>query len=244
MGKTLHKYIHMFPKLELSASVQPITRSLLSIELVITPDFQYDTTVHDFAQLFWVIVEDVNGEKILHSESFMLKSAHATEDHFLNFSVPLSDPLPPQYFVKVISDRWLHAITTLPISFRNLILPTKFPPPTELLDLTPLPTSALQNEIYINLYKFSLFNSIQTQIFTSIYNTNENVLLCAPTGSGKTVCAELAVLRMLSGGGGSKCVYIAAKDVSEFAHYCVLYMYMVFVYLLCIFIRIFCVYYI
>jgi pre-mRNA-splicing helicase BRR2 len=31
MGKTLHKYVHMFPKLELSAHVQPITRSLLKV---------------------------------------------------------------------------------------------------------------------------------------------------------------------------------------------------------------------
>jgi pre-mRNA-splicing helicase BRR2 len=45
MGKTLHKYVHMFPKLELSANVQPITRALMKIDLTLTPDFQYDVTV-------------------------------------------------------------------------------------------------------------------------------------------------------------------------------------------------------
>jgi pre-mRNA-splicing helicase BRR2 len=73
MGKTLHKYVHMFPKVDLSASVQPITRSLLKVEVVITPDFVFDPTVHDYTQLFWLLVEDVDGEKLLHYEAFSLK---------------------------------------------------------------------------------------------------------------------------------------------------------------------------
>ena len=55
--------------------------------------------------------------------------------------------------------------TQLPVSFRHLILPEKFPPPTELLDLQPLPVSALRNPAYEALYsdKFPYFNPIQTQ---------------------------------------------------------------------------------
>jgi len=48
MGKTLHKFVHMFPRLELTANVQPITRSLLKIELTVTPDFQFDPEVFSF----------------------------------------------------------------------------------------------------------------------------------------------------------------------------------------------------
>merc|ERR1719238_1405634 len=62
MGKTIHKLVHQFPKLELSAYVQPITRSCLLVELTITPDFQWDPKVHGRAEPFWVFVEDVNGE--------------------------------------------------------------------------------------------------------------------------------------------------------------------------------------
>lgn len=36
---------------------------------------------------------------------------------------------------------------------------------TELLDLKPLPVSSLGNEAYENLYRFSHFNPIQTQVF-------------------------------------------------------------------------------
>lgn len=46
------------------------------------------------------------------------------------------------------------------------------------------------------LYKFSHFNPIQTQIFHVLYHTDTNVLLGAPTGSGKTVAAEMAIFRV------------------------------------------------
>ena len=62
-----------------------------------------------------------------------------------------------------------------------------------------------------------------------LYNTDDNVLLAAPTGSGKTICAEFAILRVLQakakasgGGGGSqegeaaeyggRCVYVAPSE--------------------------------
>lgn len=55
--------------------------------------------------------------------------------------------------------------TQLPVSFRHLILPEKYPPPTELLDLQPLPVTALRNAAFETLYqnKFPFFNPIQTQ---------------------------------------------------------------------------------
>jgi pre-mRNA-splicing helicase BRR2 len=213
MGKSLHKYVHMFPKLELNASISPITRSLLKIELSIKPDFQFDFNSHEFAQLFWIIIEDCDGEKVLHHETFTLRMQYATDEHVLNLTVPIFEPFPPQYFIKVISDRWLHSETILPISFRHLILPQKFPPPTELLDLQPLPVTALQNTKLQNLYtEFKHFNPIQTQTFSALYQSNENVLVCAPTGSGKTICAEFAIFNLFSINPDAKCVYIVPID--------------------------------
>ena len=42
LGKTVHKLIHKFLRLELAASVQPITCTVLKVDLTITPDFQWD----------------------------------------------------------------------------------------------------------------------------------------------------------------------------------------------------------
>lgn len=36
------------------------------------------------------------------------------------------------------------------------------------------------------------------QVFTSLYNSDDNCFVCAPTGSGKTICAEFALLRLLA----------------------------------------------
>jgi pre-mRNA-splicing helicase BRR2 len=214
IGKSLHKYVHQFPRLELSAHVQPVTRSMLRVELTITPDFEYNELFHGNALAWWVIVEDVDAERILHYEYFLLKSKFAAEDHVLDFTVPVTDPIPPQYFVRVLSDRWLGAESLLAISFRHLMLPDKYPPHTELLDLQPLPVSALKSERAQALFgDFALFNAIQTQAFPALYNANESALVCAPTGSGKTVCAELAICRFLEESAGNtpagQIVYIA-----------------------------------
>ncbi|GFQ00264.1 U5 small nuclear ribonucleoprotein 200 kDa helicase [Phtheirospermum japonicum] len=212
MGRTLHKFIHQFPKLNLNAHVQPITRSVLRVELTITPDFQWEDKVHGYVEPFWIIVEDNDGEYILHHEYFLLKKQYIEEDHTLSFTVPIYEPLPPQYFIMVVSDKWLGAQTVLPVSFRHLILPEKYPPPTELLDLQPLPVTALRNPAYEGLYQhFKHFNPVQTQVFTILYNSDDNVLVAAPTGSGKTICAEFAILRNHQKGpdGIMRAVYIA-----------------------------------
>ena len=41
MGKVIHKFVHQFPKVEVTTHIQPITRSTLSVEVTITPDFQW-----------------------------------------------------------------------------------------------------------------------------------------------------------------------------------------------------------
>lgn len=48
------------------------------------------------------------------------------------------------------------------------------------------------------MFSFPHFNPIQTQCFHIAYHTDNNILLGAPTGSGKTVIAELAILRVLA----------------------------------------------
>ena len=47
------------------------------------------------------------------------------------------------------------------------------------------------------MYPFKFFNPIQTQVFFSLYQTNKNILIGAPTGSGKTIMSELAILHQL-----------------------------------------------
>ena len=140
--------------------------------------------------------------------NFYLDDAHA-----INFFVPIYEPLPPQYFIRVISDKWLQSETQLPVSFRHLILPEKNSPPSELLDLQPLPVSAVRNQHYEEFFsdRFSHFNSVQTQIFNAVYGADGNTLVTAPT-CGKTAIAELAILRHLASDDQPSVVYCHSND--------------------------------
>ncbi|KAG2058635.1 DNA polymerase theta/eta [Suillus hirtellus] len=201
-GRLVHRLVHSFPKLQLQAQVQPITRSLLRIDLSIVPDFRWDEKTHGTAETFLIMVEDVDREIVLFNDSFVLRQRYYAEDeHNVTTTVPMFEPVPPNYYISVVSDQWLHvAETRLPISFKHLILPEKFPPPTPLLELQPLPLSALHNKDFESIYSSTIqtFNKIQTQVFQALYTSDENVFIGAPTGSGKTICAEFALLRLWS----------------------------------------------
>ena len=53
LGKQIHRLIHSVPRVELAAHVQPITRSLLRVDLTVTPDFAFDVKVRRKRRL-WV----------------------------------------------------------------------------------------------------------------------------------------------------------------------------------------------
>lgn len=211
-GRLVHRLVNQFPRLELQAFFQPITRSLLHVQLTITPDFQWDERIHGGAQAFHILVEDVDGEVILFHDTFVLFKRYAEEEHTITFTVAMTDPVPPNYFISVVSDRWLQSEVRLPISFKNLILPEKFPPHTPLLDLQPQPASAL-GDSYEG--KLTQLNKIQTQTFHALYGTDDGVFVGAPTGSGKTLCAELALLRLWNnkGQGKSRAVCLVPYEV-------------------------------
>jgi ATP-dependent DNA helicase HFM1/MER3 len=61
------------------------------------------------------------------------------------------------------------------------------------------------------VFKYNLFNAVQSKCFEPIYKTNDNVVISAPTGSGKTAILELAICRlaMTFGSGQYKIVYQA-----------------------------------
>lgn len=199
-GRLLHRLVFQFPHLELQAYFQPLTRSLLQVHLSITPDFEWDERIHGGALSFWLLVEDVDGESILFYEQFVLLKRYASDEHTVSFTVPLTEPLPPNYYISLLNDRWLHSEVRLPISFKHLILPDKFAPPTPLLDLQLQPVDVLGPKA-AERYEFKYLNRVQTQAFHALFETDDSVLLAAPVGAGKTMCAELALYRFWNQGG-------------------------------------------
>lgn len=211
-GSLVKKCAEEFPMVEIEATLQPITRTVLRIRIAITPAFRWNDRVHGkFATSFWIWIEDPESNFIYHSELFQMtrKQVIFNDVQELVMTIPLKDPLPTQYYIRVTSDTWLGSNVTHPLSFQHLILPEVHPPHTELLPLQPLPVSVLEDERFESLYKFTHFNPIQTQIFHALYHTDNNVLLGAPTGSGKTIAAEIAIFRVFKNYPNAKVVYIA-----------------------------------
>ena len=212
-GKSVCNLVSKFPRLEVQAQVQPVTRSMLRIELTIKPNFEWDEGIHGTAESFWILVEDCDGEEILFHDTFLMRQDYAVSEmneHLVEFTVPITEPMPPNYFITLLSDRWLQSETKIAVSFEKLVLPEKFPAHTPLLDLQPLPVQALKRGDFRALYpKWERFNKVQTQVYSSLFTTNDNVFVGAPTGSGKTVCAEFAILRHWSSEPKGRAVYIA-----------------------------------
>jgi pre-mRNA-splicing helicase BRR2 len=212
-GRIVCDLVTKFPRLEVQAQVQPMTRSMLRVELTISPNFVWDDALHGAAESFWIVVEDCDGEEILYHDLFILRRDYAQaemNEHLVEFTVPITEPMPPNYFISLVSDRWMHSETKIAVSFQKLILPERFPPHTPLLDIQRVPVQALKREDYKGLYpNWSQFNKVQSQVFKSLFDTDDSVFIGAPTGSGKTVCAEFAVLRHWSEENTGRAVYIA-----------------------------------
>ena len=67
LGRAIHKYIHQFPKLDLISHIQPITRSTLSIDLTLTPDFQWDDKIHGHSQVRSSVISNYKiSSKLVH----------------------------------------------------------------------------------------------------------------------------------------------------------------------------------
>lgn len=71
--------------------------------------------------------QDSENDHIYHSEHFTLTKRMARgQPQKLSFTVPIFEPHPPQYYIRAVSDSWLHAEAFYTISFQNLQLPEVF----------------------------------------------------------------------------------------------------------------------
>lgn len=143
--------------------------------------FNWSGRHHGGAEGFWLWVEDNENNRTYHNEYILFSRRNHPEHTSLEVVVPVFDPMPQQYFIRVVSDSWVGCEALIPVSFRHVLVdglssPTFF---TNLIDLTPLPVQALSDKHYEQLYanRFDVFNPIQTQLFHILYHSDTPVLL-------------------------------------------------------------------
>ena len=228
--KELIKHI---PRFNITVEAKPLTRTILNITLTLEPKFKWSKKWNGLSEHFWVIVD--NKKEIIHNENFNFtpkkldtenkKFSPKLKEVTLSFAVPFDIEqgksharLDSVYTISILSEKWLDCLQQNFIELCEIDVPQDEDIKTELLDLYPLPLSALNNKNYESVFNqnFQYFNPIQTQIFFSVYNSDENLLIGAPTGSGKTVIAELAMLRLFTKSNEAKVIYIAPlKSLSK-----------------------------
>lgn len=211
MGKTLSRLVSRFPNLFIDAEIFPITANVMRVHVEIEPDFVWDKKFHGNLQMFWIFVETNDSSQLLHIDKLLINARNFKNTHELDFMIPLADPLPPQIVISAVSDTWIGSEAGHTVSFQHLIRPSNETLTTKLLKLQPLPITALHDKQIESIYssRFNYFNAMQTMVFHSLYNTNSSAFLGSPTGSGKTIAAELAIWHALREFPNSKIVYIA-----------------------------------
>jgi activating signal cointegrator complex subunit 3 len=189
-----------FPSVELEAQLHPVTPTIVRITVTLraTQRGWNAAMLGGSSSLpYWLWVSDPESERMHHVEQVYLSAKARSVD--LTFVVPIGRPLPSQYLITAQSTRFLHASSTIGVPFDSVLLPRAGgagPTLTPLLDLVPLPKSALAWPDLEAAYPWSHFNPMQTQVFHTLRHCDTSVLLGAPTGAGKTVAAEIAMARV------------------------------------------------
>lgn len=210
VGGQIASLVSAFPNFTIQSDVQPITRSILRVKVTIEAAFQWNKRISGNAEILWLVVEDERSDFIFHSESVTItrKEVESGLPHVVNFALPIV-PQYTMYCIRLYSDRWMGCKEDYVFSIAHLHLPEDSELTTPLLPLEPLSLFALPEKYHVLYRNYRQFNAIQSQIFHAMYHTDENVFLGAPTGSGKTISAEMAALRVFDQHALGKVVYIA-----------------------------------
>ncbi|KAE9005249.1 Activating signal cointegrator 1 complex subunit 3 [Phytophthora fragariae] len=216
LSAKVKKWVQSVPFIDIdNVQTQPFGGNMIKLTFDLYPLFpEWKEGVFQGKTLAsWLWVEDGITGYIYHSEYFVLRQSRfmgwkaGTQTLEVECYLPVfvsQTQKDANYVIRILSDRFVGIESFYEVSYtpsESSAAETKKQKDemyTKLLRLHPQPLQSLDDPVYQALYvgKFQYFNPIQTQAFHQLYHQKGNVLLCAPTGSGKTVCAELAMLRV------------------------------------------------
>lgn len=183
-----------FPTLAVKYNLRPLGYDILKLSLRVARAFTWNSKVHGTVEPFWLWVEYEDGT-ILQQTQLLIRQNTDTLDVDFVISIP-EGVSPPSVTVRYISDKWMGAEEEIPISFADLVMPPAPGDHTVVHNLPFLSISSCRDATIRDVFssRISNFNSIQTHVLWSLLETRLNSLLCAPTGTGKTLMAQLLIL--------------------------------------------------
>ncbi|KAF3101005.1 Sec63 [Orbilia oligospora] len=104
---------------------------------------------------------------------------------------PARTQLPPMEDIEKILTPTQHEQTYSP---RQVLSLSHAPTMAQGIQLIPI--YSLPKKYHI-VFPYKLFNATQSKCFDAVFNSNTNIVLSSPTGSGKTVVMELAICRLM-----------------------------------------------
>ena len=212
-GGVLRKLLCYFPRVSLQVNVQPMTRSVLRVQARVTPQYVWSDRHHGTTDVWWLLVKDCDGSALVHSEYVSFSKAKVAQKVAMevSFTIPLLDAH-SCYEVVLENTSWIGAREHSSVFMKDIDLPDDENYTTKVVPIIPLRAYTIPKR-FRSIYPYTYFNTVQSHCFHTLYHTREDVFLGAPTGSGKTVCAEFAILRVLQeaalGVSKGKVVYIA-----------------------------------
>ena len=102
-----------------------------------------------------------------------------------------SDPT-QRYYANQPTDS--QQLTSTESKHRQEVLPQRIPvvQGIELIPVHDLP------DRFRSIFSFPLFNAVQSKCFATVYRSSDNLVISAPTGSGKTAVFELGICRLVN----------------------------------------------
>lgn len=224
-AEKVSEFIKYIPNINVKeAFVSPVTLKIMKLCIKLDPSWKWCRRWHGVRENFHLWVTNPNDGAILYRNQIQITQKNVNNILLIADLIPIPDEDPPFFLsIIIISDKWVNLDFEAEVNLRpaienftqysqiqneflqttpnsNLIPLSSIPDVTELLNVTPIPVNSLRNPEIIKYYnnkRIFFLNPIQSQLFHILFHSDANIFLGAPTGSGKTMVAEIAIFRVL-----------------------------------------------
>lgn len=169
LGPVIKECIRYIPSVKVLPRKYPITKNILRLDIEIVPDFEWSVKFHEKHESFYIVVQ--SGEIIYASSKFFLEKG---KNAVVQFYVPVFEDIT----VIAASDSWVCDDTV--VGNIRAEMPDSLNIYTKYLELVPL-------------MERNYLNPMQTQLYHLLFHTNRNILLGAPTFSGKHFLLDMFI---------------------------------------------------